>query len=441
MEVSRSYVNTVDLVDFGIEKRFFKLPIENLLDVESITPNPPQIAIINALNDPRHRFVTACVSRRVGKSFIAYTLGFLKLLEPGTLVLVVAPNYSLTNIGWAHIKGLIKKYGLETVKENAKDKEIELSNGSLFKLASAAQADSAVGRSYDFIIFDEAAISDKGGDAFNIQLRPTLDKPNSKALFISTPRGGNWFKVFYEQGFREDLPAWVSIHGTYRDNPRVVLSDIEEARKTVTANYFKQEYEADFAVFEGQIYDTFSVATHVMDMSHLMRTKFGRGTEENFETLLGIDVGYRDPTAILTIKYCFEDDIYYVLEEYQQAEKTTAQHAAYIQLVCDKYSVDRIFVDAAAAQFRQDLAYEHDLPSMGAKKSVNDGIALLQSLFQQGKIIVNASCTGLIHALSNYKWDTKDGEDKLSKERPYHDGSSHLCDALRYGIYSIVRGK
>lgn len=438
MEISRDYINTQDVVDFGIDKRFFKLPVANLLAQEGITPNSPQIAIINALEDPRHRFVTACVSRRVGKSFIAYTLGFLKLLEPNVKVLVVAPNYSLANIGWSQIRGLIKKYGLTTERENAKDKEIELANGSLFKLASAAQADSAVGRSYDFIIFDEAAISDVGGDAFSIQLRPTLDKPNSKALFISTPRGGNWFKVFYEQGFRDDLPQWVSIHGTYRDNPRVVLSDIEEARKTVSKNYFRQEYEADFSVFEGQIFDTFRADEHVKDLKG-MANWFRE--EHIFETLLGIDVGYRDPTAVLTIKYHYDTDVYYILEEYEQAEKTTAQHAMYIQHCIDRYSVDRIFVDSAAAQFRQDLAYEHEISSAPAKKSVLDGLACLQALFQQGKIIVDASCTSLIHALQNYKWDFKEGEETLSREKPRHDSNSHLCDALRYGIYSISRGK
>lgn len=438
MEISRDYINTQDVVDFGIDKRFFKLPVANLLAQEGITPNSPQIAIINALEDPRHRFVTACVSRRVGKSFIAYTLGFLKLLEPNVKVLVVAPNYSLANIGWSQIRGLIKKYGLTTERENAKDKEIELANGSLFKLASAAQADSAVGRSYDFIIFDEAAISDVGGDAFSIQLRPTLDKPNSKALFISTPRGGNWFKVFYEQGFREDLPQWVSIHGTYRDNPRVVLSDIEEARKTVSKNYFRQEYEADFSVFEGQIFDTFRADEHVKDLKG-MANWFKE--EHIFETLLGVDVGYRDPTAVLTIKYHYDTDVYYILEEYEQAEKTTAQHAMYIQHCIDRYSVDRIFVDSAAAQFRQDLAYEHEISSAPAKKSVLDGLACLQALFQQGKIIVDASCTSLIHALQNYKWDFKEGEETLSREKPRHDSNSHLCDALRYGIYSISRGK
>lgn len=438
MKISRDYIRTKDVINFPIEERFFKLPVENMLESEGIVPNEPQTAIINALNDPRHRFITACVSRRVGKSFIAYTLGFLKLLEPNVKVLVVAPNYSLTNIGWAHIKGLIKKYGLETVRENAKDKEIELSNGSLFKLASAGQADSAVGRSYDFIIFDEAAISDKGGDAFEIQLRPTLDKPNSKALFISTPRGGNWFKQFYERGFRDDLKNWVSIHGTYRDNPRVALSDIEEARRTVSKNYFKQEYEADFAVFEGQIYDTFRLDKHVADLRGL-RHFFAN--DEDFETLMGIDVGYRDPTAMLVIQYHFDTDVYYIREEYQQAEKTTSQHAAYIQGVIDRYPVDRIFVDAAAAQFRQDLAYEHEIASAPAKKSVLDGLALIQSLFQQDKIIIDASCTGLIHAISNYKWEIDEENTRISREKPYHDGNSHFADALRYGIYSMTRGK
>lgn len=437
MQVSRRYVNTQDIVDFGVQDRFFKFPVSGLLAKEGIEPNSPQIAIINALEDPRHRFVVACVSRRVGKSFIAYTLGFLKLLEPGVKVLVVAPNYSLANIGWDQIKKLINKYGLKTVRENSKDKEIELENGSLFKIASAAQPDSAVGRSYDLIIFDEAAISMDGGSAFDIQLRPTLDKPNSKALFISTPRGNNWFKVFYEKGFSDQLRNWVSIHGTYRDNPRASLDDIEEARRTVSEAYFKQEYEADFTTFEGQIYDTFSVDKHVRDLSGMYSNFFN---VEEFETLMGIDVGYRDPTAILTLKYHYDQDVYYVLEEYQQAELTTAQHAAYIQKTVDKYGVDRIFVDAAAAQFRQDLAYEHEIPSSAAKKSVLDGIALLQSLFQQDKIIIDSSCHGLIQALQGYSWAMPD-TNILTKEKPVHDKNSHMADALRYALYSITRGK
>ena len=60
-----------------------------------------------------------------------------------------------------------------------------------------------MGRSYDLIIFDEAALAD-GRDAFNVALRPTLDKDNSKAIFISTPRGSNnWFYELFEREFTD----------------------------------------------------------------------------------------------------------------------------------------------------------------------------------------------------------------------------------------------
>ena len=154
MKVSRDFIDIDALVEYNIHERFFKLPVDNMLEIEGIIPNRPQIAIINALNDPRIRFVTACVSRRVGKSFIAYTLGFLKSLEPFSKVLIMCPNYSLTGIGWLQLKELINKHGIETDKVNAKDNEMVLKNGTLIKMASSERPDSAVGRSYDLIIFD-----------------------------------------------------------------------------------------------------------------------------------------------------------------------------------------------------------------------------------------------------------------------------------------------
>ena len=86
-------------------------------------------------------------------------------------------------------------------------------------------------RHYDLIIFDEAALAD-GRDAFNVALRPTLDKDNSKAIFISTPRGkNNWFSDFFYRGFSDEFKEWASIRATYKDNPRMSETDIAEARK------------------------------------------------------------------------------------------------------------------------------------------------------------------------------------------------------------------
>ena len=87
--------------------------------------------------------------------------------------------------------------------------------------SSLSTVDSCVGRSYDLIIFDEAALGADGEAAFNVALRPTLDKPNSKAIFISTPRGkNNWFSKFFDRGFTEDFPEWCSITADYTENSR-----------------------------------------------------------------------------------------------------------------------------------------------------------------------------------------------------------------------------
>jgi hypothetical protein len=197
IEISRSDIVSDYLMELDLETRFIKLPIDGYLNLLNITPNSSQTAIINAINTDKYRFVCAAVSRRQGKTYISNIIGQLTCLVPGSHVLLMSPNYSLSQISFDLQRQLIKHFDLEVTRDNAKDKVIELSNGSTIRMGSINQVDSVVGRSYDLIIFDEAALTD-GRDAFNVALRPTLDKQNSKAIFISTPRGrNNYFAEFY----------------------------------------------------------------------------------------------------------------------------------------------------------------------------------------------------------------------------------------------------
>ena len=173
------------------DDRFIKLPIGGYLDLLGIEPNTSQAALINAINNPKYRFVCAAVARRQGKTYISNIIGQLVCLVPNSHVLLMSPNYSLSQISFDLQRNLIKHFDLEVLRDNAKDKVIELSNNSTIRMGSINQVDSVVGRSYDLIIFDEAALTD-GRDAFNVALRPTLDKDNSKAIFISTPRGSKY---------------------------------------------------------------------------------------------------------------------------------------------------------------------------------------------------------------------------------------------------------
>jgi len=440
MQVSRDYLNYCQLEDFSVDQRFLKLPVTGFLNLSKIVPIAPQIALINAVNDPRHRFIVACLSRRTGKTFIANMLAFLKAMEPGTNVLIVSPNFSLTNISWNEQSRMLEEHSIEIKSRNKTEKEIHLENGSMIKFGSVSSVNSLVGRSYDLILFDEAALDGNGKDAFNIQLRPTMDKPNSKAIFISTPRGLNYFHEFYMRGFDIDSvtghavlePEWVSIHSTWQDNPRNNLKDIESARRGMSRAEFQQEYEANYCTFEGQIYDLFDEELHVRDLSDMDFVS----DPYRYETIMGIDPGYKDATGGVILKYDTDEDIFYAVWDYEVNEKTTSKHAAVFNEVYESYDVDMIFCDSAAAQFRQDMAVDYDLPSTKAKKSVLDGLAYCQSLVESGKLIVDPSCEKLIQMLTNYRWDPNDA---LAKPKPKHDSFSHVADALRYALYSYRR--
>ncbi len=424
IDISRKDILSDSLMQFP-DERFIKLPIEGYLDLLGIEPNSSQTGIINGLNNPKYRFMCAAVSRRQGKTYIANILGQLVSLVPNSHILLMSPNYSLSQISFDLQRQLIKHFDLEVIRDNAKDKVIELSNNSTIRMGSVNQVDSVVGRSYDLIIFDEAALVD-GKDAFNIALRPTLDKENSKALFISTPRGrNNWFAEFFYRGFSDEFPEWASLRATYHENPRLSESDIAEAQKTMSEAEFNQEYMADFNVFEGQIW-AFDHEKCIEDLSELELKRM--------DIFAGMDVGYRDPTAFVVIAYDWDTQKYFVLDEYLDSERTTEQHATEISKLIEKWNIDYIYIDSAAQQTRFDFAQNYGISTLNAKKSVLDGIGHVAAIVDNDKLIVEGKCNETLWALDQYQWDPNPN---LLREKPKHNAASHMSDALRYALYSF----
>jgi len=421
MQISRNDVSGTQLTDYTVQERFIKLPIQKYLSLIDIDPVPPQIAVINAIQNPKYRFVVGVLSRRTGKSLISNVIGHLVTLVPGSNILIMAPNYALSSISWDLQRKLLNNFDVEVDRNNAKDKIIELKNGSTIRMGSVTQVDSVVGRSYDLIIFDEAALNDKGVDAFNIQLRPTLDKPNSKCIFISTPRGKTWFYDFYKRGFSDDFPTWCSIHSTWADNPRAITEDIDDARKSMSKAEFQQEFEANFIALEGQIWEINKENIIEVDTSKL----------EILDVIAGIDMGFRDPTAIVVVATDGRD--YYIVDEYLKKESATSDYAKAIQKLIDKWNIDFIYIDSAHAQTKYDLAYDYDITTTNAKKSILDGIGYCSSIIEHDRLFIDKSCTEVINCLDNYRWDDKAG---LLNERAKHDDFSHMADAIRYALYS-----
>ena len=438
LKISRDDISGDVLQEYPAATRFIKLPVAAYLKllpaVDPVTYarstawdeiNRPQVALINAVNSPKYRFVVAALSRRLGKTYIANVIGQLVELVPGCNVLIMSPNYSLSAISFELQRKLIKSFDLEVEKDNLKDKVIELANGSTIRMGSISTVDSSVGRSYDLIIFDEAALSSGGKDAFNVALRPTLDKPNSKAIFISTPRGKtNWFSEFFDRGFSDEYPEWISLQADYTENPRMKESDVAEARRSSSKAEFEQEYMASFTTFEGQIYSDWQ-EEYITEFTH----------SDGCEYIAGMDPGYKDPTAFVVISYDPKLELFHVVDEYLESQATTDRHAEKFQALCLTWGVETIFIDSAAAQFASDLAYIYDISTIKAKKQVLEGIAYVQTVIEQGRLRVAPHCTHTIQMLNGYRWKS---DAASGIEKPDHDKNSHIADALRYALYTYT---
>lgn len=436
LEISRKGVDIESVTDFPASTRFIKLPIIPYLKllpvVDPITyeksnawehTNRPQIALINAINDPRFRFVCAALSRRLGKTYIANIIAQLVLLVPNCNVLIMSPNFSLSSISFEIQRKLIGSFDLEVEKNNLKDKVVELSNGSSVRMGSISTVDSCVGRSYNLIIFDEAALGADGEEAWNVSLRPTLDRPNSKAIFISTPRGkNNWFSNFFQRGYSEQYPEWCSLKADYTENPRMSVKDVESAKASMSRAEFEQEYMANFSVYEGQILQV--KPEHIVDFE----------MEGGVEFFAGLDPGYRDPTAFIVLAYKPMSDTFHIVDEYLEAEATTLGHVEKFRELIAKWNIDSIFIDSAAAQFAGDLAYIYDIATIKGKKEVLPGIARVQSLLEQGRLLIDSRCRETLAAFDQYQWDQRE---TLTKEKPVHK-YSHIPDAVRYALHTYT---
>lgn len=400
---------------------FFKLPIEKLLEKLPVPVefNEAQQAMVQGLNTKR--FHVHIAGRRTGKSFGAAILAFAKLLEPNQQVMVVAPNFSLSSIIWDYVTDLIKQLDIEVDRFNQKDKVVKLINGSIFRLLSANNRDSLVGRAANLLIVDEAAII-PNDEYFTRDLRPALSTfTDSRCLWISTPRGkGNYLYQYYLRGLDDEYDEWGASLYSWRANPRLSEKDVQEAKRSMTRALYLQEYECEWTTTEAQIYEYLDEQKHI-----------GEYKDYNFvEVIAGLDVGYRDPNAFIVIGY--DGDKYYILDEYVSQESTTSQLAEVIQEKISEWGIDTIYIDSAAAQVKADFAYDYDIYCENAIKSVNDGINFVQSLVEHDKLLFDVdTAMHTFKSMAAYSWNTN-----TERPKPIHDWPSHPSDAVRYAIYT-----
>jgi hypothetical protein len=197
-------------------------------------PHPAQQAVL----DSTARFRVLMCGRRFGKSLIAQVIALLRCSE-GKKVAYITPTYLLAG---TFFDALTKELPA-AVYRNASLKVIEF-NGGQIRFFTGEKLDRLRGQSFHTVIIDEASFIPHLENGWLYSIRPTLTDYAGDAVFLSTPRGKNYFYSLFMQGV-EGTTEWQSFKYDSYANPHIPKHEIDLARETLPEDVFRQEYLAD----------------------------------------------------------------------------------------------------------------------------------------------------------------------------------------------------
>lgn len=205
------------------------------------------------------RFKVVAAGRRGGKTYLSAVMllieGLKDVNEHGynlsdKRVFYVAPTFDQ---GKRIIWDLLKDLGKGVIKSTLENQAIlTLINGRKIEIKGADRPDGLRGVGLSYVVMDEYAFMKP--DVWEKILRPTLSDVKGNALFIGTPEGKNHFYDLYIQAGEDETGSMEAFSFCSLDNPTIDPQEIEEARRTLSASNFRQEYEASFTASGGQIF-------------------------------------------------------------------------------------------------------------------------------------------------------------------------------------------
>ena len=210
------------------------------------------------------RFKVCAAGRRGGKSFLSAVILLIEALKDtnekgytlkGKEVFYIAPTFNQgKDIMWnllIELGGMVSTGGvIESVRQN--EGVLRLVNGRTIKIKGSDRPDTLRGVGLSYVVMDEYA--DMKPEVWDLIVRPALSDVEGEALFIGTPDGKNHFYhlwCFAGELQEQEHPEWAQFHFNSLDNPRIKPSEIDAARNSMSAQAFRQEYEASFTAGGG----------------------------------------------------------------------------------------------------------------------------------------------------------------------------------------------
>ena len=181
----------------------------------------------------------------------------------------------------------------------------------------------------------------------------------------------------------------------------------------------------NWGIAEGLVYSNFEELE--FDIEEIKKRR-------NIKSAFGLDFGYtNDETAFICSLVDLDNSEIYIFDEHYQKAMSNKDIANMIKY--KGYSKEKIVGDSSEPKSIDDIKRQGIYRIKGAKKgkdSILNGIQYIQDF----KIYVHPRCENTLIELSNYVWDTKEGN---VINKPIDD-YNHLMDALRYSLEDVRLG-
>ena len=385
----------------------------------------PQAQIFSS----KKRFKIVNAGRRFGKSWVAGAIVMDWCINKGKkIVIYIAPTLTMArNIMWdTWIKDHIPNEYI--LRKNEQLMVMEFQNGSRLYCLSAEHPDRLRGLAADLLIVDECAVI--ANDFLDVVQPLLADKHHDGyALYISTPKGYNWFYDLYCKGKQNPL-IWDCFEFTTLEGGNVSPEEIEEQKKTMSSKMFAQEYMASFETVSGRIYENYDRVLNSCELDE----NWG-----NTDIHIGIDFNVSPMTAAIAV---FERGSLYFFDEIVEKNSNTQELC---DIIKNRYPKADIYVypdptgnkgqtnapvgitDMKILQKNGFLVLAPNHPYKVKDKINTVNTAMCDAMGTRHIFMVNDRCMQLKKAWEGYTYKENGEPDKSS-------GLDHISDAAAYLI-------
>jgi hypothetical protein len=247
--------------------------------IELSKPHINQRAI---LESPARFRVVMC-GRRFGKSELSQ-IEIIRSALSGYSVAYITPTYNLAR---TFFDKLIQVVPFE---HNRSHLTIDFPTGGRIEFFTGERLDNLRGRKFHFVVIDEASFIPHLENGWLNSIRPTLTDYKGKALFLSTPRGKNYFFSLFIKGTANETD-WQSFKFSTYDNPYIDKYEIDDAKRQLPTPVFEQEYMANPMENSANPFGNQHIANCVKPLSSLPAMFYGIDLAKSFDwtVIIGLD--------------------------------------------------------------------------------------------------------------------------------------------------------